>query len=143
LTLNACQLLSAAGLGQSTVVHIGGDVICGRNPHEWLAMFLDDPATDLVVYLGEPGGSKEYAMLDLICSATKPVVALIVGRHAPRDKRMGHAGALVGSDKETAHAKIAGLREAGAHISLSPLAIPEMARGLLVSTPRHVTAAAQ
>lgn len=137
LTLNVCQLLTSAGLGQSTAVHIGGDVICGRNPHEWLALFLADPATDLVIYLGEPGGSKEYAMLESIAGAGKPVIALVVGRHVPRDKRMGHAGALVGSDRETAVAKIEALRAAGAHIAESPLVVAALAKELLQS-PKQV-----
>ena len=85
--MNVCRLLTIAGLGQSTVVHIGGDVICGRNPHEWLSLFLKDEDTDLVIYLGEPGGSKEYAMLETVRCAGKPVIGLIVGRHVPREKR--------------------------------------------------------
>ena len=120
LTMNVCRELTRLGLGQSSVVHIGGDVVCGRNPHEWMELLMADAGTDLVVYLGEPGGTKEYAMLDLIRGASKPVVALIVGRHVPRDRRMGHAGALVGSDKETADAKREGLAAAGAHIADSP-----------------------
>lgn len=131
LSMNLAQLLSAAGIGQSTVVHVGGDVVCGRNPHEWLARFLDDPGTDAVLYAGEPGGAKEYAMLDAIASARKPVLALVVGRHSPRGKVMGHAGALVGRDRDTAAAKLAALREAGARIVASPLEIAEAARDAL------------
>ncbi len=135
LTLNVCQLLTCAGLGQSTAVHIGGDIICGRNPHEWLGLYLQDPATDLVVYLGEPGGSKEYAMLETLAAATKPVVTLVVGRHVPRGKRMGHAGALAGTERETAAAKIAALRAAGAHIAASALHIAPLVHRLLQSGP--------
>lgn len=131
LTLNVCHLLTSAGLGQSTVVHIGGDIVCGRNPHEWLKLFLDDPETDLIVYLGEPGGSKEYAMLETIAGARKPVVALVVGRHVPHGKRMGHAGALVGAARDTAAAKIAALQSAGVHIALSPMHVAPLAQRLL------------
>lgn len=131
LTLNLCRLLTTEGIGQSTIVHVGGDVICGRNPHEWLQLFLDDPATDAVIFAGEPGGTKEYAMLELIASARKPVVALIVGRTAPRGKVMGHAGALVGADRDTASAKSAALRDAGAHVVHSPLALAPLLRELV------------
>lgn len=131
LTMNVCRALSRAGLGQSSVVHIGGDVVCGRNPHEWLGLFIADPQTDLVVYLGEPGGTKEYAMLDAVRSAGKPLVALVVGRHVPKERRMGHAGALVGSERETAAAKIEALAAAGAHIARSPAEVVEIAGRLL------------
>jgi succinyl-CoA synthetase alpha subunit len=120
LTITTTRLMRRAGIGQSTAVHIGGDFLAGRNPHEWLQLFLDDPETDAVVYLGEIGGLKEYAMLDLIRSAQKPVFALIVGRHAPAGKRMGHAGALIAGDRETAAAKRKALGEAGAHIAETP-----------------------
>lgn len=120
LTITTARLMRQSGIGQSTAVHIGGDLLAGRNPHEWLELFLDDPETDAVVYLGEIGGLKEYAMLDLIRSAAKPVFALIVGRHAPAGKRMGHAGALIAGHRETAAAKRAALREAGAYIADTP-----------------------
>ncbi|MGQ3028450.1 MAG: succinate--CoA ligase subunit alpha [Ferrovibrionaceae bacterium] len=123
LTLTTTRILSQAGIGQSTAVHIGGDMMAGRNPHEWLQAFLADPATDAVAYLGEIGGGKEYAMLDVIAAAGKPVVALVVGRHAPPGKRMGHAGALIGADRETAAAKRAALAEAGARVAESPMAV--------------------
>lgn len=120
LTVTTTRLMRQAGIGQSTAIHIGGDFLAGRNPHEWLELFLADPETDAVVYLGEIGGLKEYAMLDLVRSAEKPVFALIVGRHAPAGKRMGHAGALIAGERETAHAKRAALRAAGAIIADSP-----------------------
>jgi len=131
LAMNLAQMLSGAGIGQSTIVHVGGDVLCGRNPHEWLERFLADPDTDAVLYAGEPGGSKEYAMLEPVARATKPVVALMVGRHAPRGKVLGHAGALVGRDRDTAAAKAAALREAGARIAHSPLDVPAAVRDAL------------
>lgn len=134
LTLNLCRLLTTRGIGQSTIVHIGGDVICGRNPHEWLQRFLDDPDTDVILYAGEPGGTKEYAMLDLVASSSKPIVALIVGRHSPSGKVMGHAGALIGGERDTASSKAAALAEAGAHVVTSPLAVAERLQALL---PKH------
>ena len=116
LTSTVARLLTAQGVGQSIVAHIGGDTLCGRNPHEYLEAVARDPATEIIVYLGEIGGTKEYAMLDLIRALDKPVVAVVVGRHAPAGKRMGHAGALVEGARGTALAKLEALREAGAHI---------------------------
>jgi succinyl-CoA synthetase alpha subunit len=133
LTMNLARLLSSAGIGQSTLVHVGGDVLCGRNPHEWLERFLVDPGTDAVLYAGEPGGSKEYAMLEMISAAAKPVVALVVGRHAPRGKVLGHAGALVGRDRDTSGAKADALRAAGAQVVYSPLSVAAALREALHS----------
>lgn len=141
LTLNMCRLLTNEGIGQSTIVHMGGDVICGRNPHEWLQRFLDDPDTDAVLYTGEPGGGKEYAMLEAIAAARKPVVALIVGRNSPRGKVMGHAGALVGADRDTAAAKSAALREAGAHVVDSPLDVASKLKEILPTLSRQAVEA--
>lgn len=120
LTMTIARLLSARGVGQSTIVHVGGDALAGGNPDEWLRLFLADPETAAVAYIGEIGGTKEYQMLDTIQAAAKPVVAMIVGRHAPPGKRMGHAGALIGGARETAAAKLAALAEAGATVARSP-----------------------
>ena len=114
------RLLTAAGIGQRVVAHIGGDTVCGRNPHEWLAALAADPGVSAVVYCGEIGGDKEYALADAIPSCPKPVVAMLVGRHAPPGKRMGHAGALAGVERETAAAKLAALAAGGAHVARDP-----------------------
>jgi succinyl-CoA synthetase alpha subunit len=131
LAMNLVQVLSTAGIGQSTIVHVGGDILCGRNPHEWLDRFLADPGTDAVLYAGEPGGSKEYAMLETIAGAAKPVVVLMIGRHAPRGKVLGHAGALIGRDRDTASAKAEALRAAGARVVSSALGVAEALRDAL------------
>lgn len=128
LTLVIARLLSSHGFGQSTVVHVGGDSIAGTNPDEWLRLFDEDEETTAVVYLGEIGGLKEYVMAERIASMRKPVASLIVGRHAPAKKQMGHAGALIGSDRETAEAKQAAMKEAGAVICLSPADVVDFAR---------------
>jgi succinyl-CoA synthetase alpha subunit len=128
LTLAIARLLSESGFGQSTLVHVGGDVIAGTNPDEWLKLFDKDDDTSAVIFLGEIGGSKEYALAKSVNSANKPVASLIVGRHAPAEKRMGHAGALVGSGRETASAKQDALREAGAIVCGSPAALVEFAK---------------
>lgn len=125
LSLNVVRLMSAAGIGQSTIVHVGGDMLCGRNPDEWLTAFSRDPETDAIVYMGEIGGSKEYRLAEAVADCGKPVVALIVGRNAPQGKRMGHAGAMVEGERGTAAAKIGALRAAGAHIASSPSHVVE------------------
>jgi len=130
LTMTVARIMAGHGIGQSTVVHIGGDMLAGRNPHEWLKLFIDDPKTDAIVYCGEIGGTKEYAMLDLVAASPKPFIAYIVGRHSPVGKRMGHAGALIGADRESASAKISALAEAGAHIATSPYLIVKTLREL-------------
>lgn len=137
LSSAAARLLTKAGCGQSVVAHIGGDTLCGRNPHEYLAVAAADPATELVVYLGEIGGTKEYQMLDLIRATPKPVVALIVGRHAPAGRRMGHAGALVEGARGSAEMKRQALREAGAVIADDILALPKLVKELLDGSARR------
>ena len=112
--------LTLAGIGQSIVAHIGGDTVAGRNPHEYLGALAQHAATEAVLYCGEIGGDKEYALAEAARGFPKPVVAMVVGRHAPPEKRMGHAGALVGSAREGAHAKLAALAAAGCRIAKGP-----------------------
>jgi len=120
LTLTVARLLTAAGIGQRIAIHVGGDSVIGRNPDEYLDALADDPGTDAVLYCGEIGGDKEYALAEAVARCRKPVVATLVGRHAPADRQMGHAGALIGSEREGAAAKLAALREAGAHAVATP-----------------------
>ena len=89
----------------------------GRNPHEYLQALADDAATDAVLYCGEIGGDKEYAFADAARGFGKPIIAMVVGRHAPEQKQMGHAGALIGSARESADAKLAALAAAGCRIA--------------------------
>jgi succinyl-CoA synthetase alpha subunit len=120
LTLAMARQLTLAGIGQSLVAHIGGDTVIGRNPHEYLGALAHDPATEAVFYCGEIGGDKEYAFAEMMRDFPKPVVAMVVGRHAPAEKRMGHAGALVGSAGEGADAKLAALAAAGCRVVKGP-----------------------
>ena len=120
LTLAMARQLTLAGIGQSVVAHIGGDTVVGRNPHEYLNALAHDPSTAAVLYCGEIGGDKEYALAEAIPACGKPVVAMLVGRHAPPGKRMGHAGALAGAERETAAAKLAALAAGGAHVARDP-----------------------
>jgi succinyl-CoA synthetase alpha subunit len=120
LTLAMARQLTAAGIGQSLVAHIGGDTVAGRNPHEYLAALAHHEGTDAVLYCGEIGGDKEYALAEAARGYRKPVVAMLVGRHAPAEKRMGHAGALIGSAREGAEAKLAALAAAGCRVAKGP-----------------------
>jgi succinyl-CoA synthetase alpha subunit len=120
LTLAMARQLTAAGIGQSLVAHIGGDTVAGRNPHEYLAALAHHDGTDAVLYCGEIGGDKEYALAEAVRGFPKPVVAMLVGRHAPAEKRMGHAGALIGSAREGADAKLAALAAGGCTVAKGP-----------------------
>lgn len=120
LTLAVARQLTLAGIGQSLVAHIGGDTVVGRNPHEYLAALAHDPASAAVLYCGEIGGDKEYALAEAVRGFPKPVVAMVIGRHAPAEKRMGHAGALVGSAREGAAAKLEALAAVGCRVALGP-----------------------
>lgn len=133
LTLATARLLTAAGIGQRAAIHMGGDTVIGRNPHEWLAAFADDAATRAVLYCGEIGGDKEYALAEAVAAFPKPVVAVIVGRHAPADRQMGHAGALIGAERETAARKLAALAEAGAQVAPTPYAAIPILKELLAA----------
>lgn len=120
LTLAVARLMTRAGLGQRIALHMGGDAVIGRNPDEYLDALADDPQVATVLYCGEIGGDKEYALAEAVRRFPRPVVAMLVGRHAPADRQMGHAGALIGSAREGAEAKLAALREAGAHTAPTP-----------------------
>jgi succinyl-CoA synthetase alpha subunit len=131
LALTMTHVLTQAGLGQSSVVSIGGDAVIGRNPHEYAALFEADPATRVIVLVTEIGGRKEYGLIETLATIGKPVVALVVGRNVPAQTRMGHAGALVSADAESAASKRAALRAAGVHIADSPYHVAEIAARLL------------
>ena len=121
LTYEAVGQLTALGIGQSSCVGIGGDPIIGSSFSEILGLYNDDTDTDMVVFIGEIGGSMEQEAAAFIKEhMTKPVCALIVGATAPPGKRMGHAGAIVTGEGARAESKIAALRDAGAVIIPTP-----------------------
>jgi succinyl-CoA synthetase alpha subunit len=129
LSYEVGRVLTANGIGQSTVVGIGGGPIWGLSQKTVLHMFQEDPETKVVVLLGEVGGTMEHEAADFIERVmTKPVIALIVGRRAPAGSQMGHAGAIVEGDEGTADSKIKALKRAGALIANSPLEIPRLIR---------------
>jgi succinyl-CoA synthetase alpha subunit len=117
VALALARQLTLAGIGQRLVVHIGGDSVIGRNPHEYLKALSGDAATAAVLYCGEIGGDKEYALAEAVRGFEKPIIAMVVGRHAPEQKQMGHAGALIGSAREGAQAKLDALSGAGCLIA--------------------------
>ena len=116
LSYEACFRLTSAGLGQTTVIGIGGDPIKGVSAAEALELLHADAETRAIVYLGEIGGGDEYDVANYaVRRDAKPVAALIVGRQAPRGKKMGHAAALIGSHADTHSAKMKALTKAGVH----------------------------
>ena len=131
LTYEAVSQLTGLGIGQSTCVGIGGDPLVGTSFVDILRLFKDDPETDMVVLIGEIGGTMEQDAAEYIENEFyKPVAALIAGATAPPGKRMGHAGAIITGASATAEAKTQALREAGAHIIPSPAEIGATARSL-------------
>jgi len=117
LTYEVIQGLSQAGVGQSTSVGIGGDPILGLSFKEVLTLFRDDPATTIVVMIGEIGGSDEEVAAEVIArDFGKPVIGFISGRTAPPGKRMGHAGAIISGNRGTAQSKVEALTQAGAKV---------------------------
>ena len=126
LTYEAVWQTSSLGMGQSTCIGIGGDPIKGANFIDLLVRFEADDETDGVIMIGEIGGSDETEAGKWVQeNMSKPVVAFIAGITAPKGKRMGHAGAIIGGEDDTAQAKIESLRACGLMVSDSPAGIGE------------------
>lgn len=126
------KTLTEAGIGQSCVTAIGGGPLWGFTQKDAVALYEKDPDTDVIVLLGEiGGGSEEEAAAYIGAHVTKPVVSLIVGRHAPQGKSLGHAGAIVSGNVGTAETKIAALRDAGVHVVKDPAELVETVRRFL------------
>jgi len=132
LTYEAVDQLSLLGIGQSTCVGIGGDMITGSSFVDMLRLFDEDGQTDAVLLIGEIGGSAEEGAAGYIKKGfSKPVVAYIAGSSAPPNRRMGHAGAIVSGGKGTSQEKINTLIEAGAVIVTNPARIGETVKDVL------------
>ncbi len=133
LTYEAVDQLTKQGLGQSTCIGIGGDPIIGTTTLEAVKLLMADPETEGIVMIGEIGGSMETEAARWIkAHGTKPVVGFIAGQTAPKGRRMGHAGAIIGGDEDTAAAKMKIMRECGLHVVESPAMIGETMKKALV-----------
>jgi len=125
LTYEAADQVVKAGLGISTAIGIGGDPIIGTPTKAAVELLMNDPETDAIVMIGEIGGNYEADAARWIKDNgnKKPVVGFIAGETAPKGKRMGHAGAIIGGDDDTAEAKKRIMRECGIHVVDSPAQI--------------------
>lgn len=127
LTYEIADNLRRNGIGQSTVIGIGGDFINGLNFEEALSSFEKDKKTKAVVMIGEIGGDAEERAADFIKKKfSKPVIAYIAGRTAPEGKTMGHAGAIISGNTGTYLSKITALKKAGATIADTPWHVPDL-----------------
>ena len=121
LTYEAVDQITKVGLGQSTAIGIGGDPIIGTTTKDAVKLLMEDPDTDGIIMIGEIGGNLEAQAGEWIKeNGTKPVVAFIAGETAPKGRTMGHAGAIVGGEEDTAQAKKRILRACGVHVVDSP-----------------------
>ena len=129
LTYEVVYHLSAAGMGQSTAIGMGGDPVVGLYYRELLEMLEHDSQTHAIVMIGEIGGNAEELAAEYIrAHIKKPVVAFIAGQSAPPGKQMGHAGAIISGSSGSAEDKIKALRAAGIQVAQEPSEIPELIR---------------
>jgi succinyl-CoA synthetase alpha subunit len=127
LTYEVVYALTNRGIGQSTAVGIGGDMIVGSRFVDILDLFENDAQTDVVVMIGEIGGAEEEAAARFVSDRmTKPVIAFVAGQTAPEGKRMGHAGAIISGSSGGAEAKIQALRSAGVPVADYPEQIVDL-----------------
>jgi succinyl-CoA synthetase alpha subunit len=138
LTYEIVSGIKERGLGQSTCLGLGGDPVVGTSFVDALPLFENDSDTDVLVLVGEIGGTAEEDAAEYLeHHFTKPVVAYIAGRSAPPGKRMGHAGAIISRGRGTAETKVAALEKAGARIARFPYEIPDLVAELVARGARR------
>jgi succinyl-CoA synthetase alpha subunit len=121
LTYEAVDQLTKTGLGQSTCIGIGGDPVIGTTSLDALKLMMADSETEAIVVIGEIGGVMETDLAYWVKEhSTKPVIGFIAGQTAPKGRRMGHAGAIIGGKNDTAAAKMKVMAECGIHVVESP-----------------------
>lgn len=126
LTYEAAAGLTSKGIGQKYIIGIGGDPISGTSFTDCLELFQNDPEVDRIVLIGEIGGSAEYDVADYIKQhVTKPAYSYITGHHAPEGVQLGHAGAILGSQAESAAAKTDYLAKQGVHTATNLVSLIE------------------
>jgi succinyl-CoA synthetase alpha subunit len=129
LTYEAVDQVTKAGMGQSTCIGIGGDPIVGTTTKDAVELLMNDPETDGIIMIGEIGGGMEAEAAHYIKQyGTKPVVGFIAGQTAPKGRKMGHAGAIIGGEDDTAEAKMKIMEACGIHVVHSPARIGETMR---------------
>ncbi|HHB79407.1 MAG TPA: succinate--CoA ligase subunit alpha [Saprospiraceae bacterium] len=132
LTYEAVDQVTKAGMGQSTCIGIGGDPVLGLTTKMAVEQLMNDPETDGIIMIGEIGGGMEAEAARYVRDyGTKPVVGFIAGQTAPKGRKMGHAGAIVGGKDDTAAAKMQILAECGVHVVKSPANIGQKMAELL------------
>ena len=121
LAYEAVDQVTKQGFGQSTGIGIGGDPIIGTSTLDAVKLFMDDPETEAIVIIGEIGGNMENEAAEWIKdNGTKPVIGFIAGQTAPKGRRMGHAGAIIGGKNDTAAAKMEIMKNCGIYVVQSP-----------------------
>jgi succinyl-CoA synthetase alpha subunit len=121
LTYEAVDQVTKLGLGQSTCIGIGGDPIIGTTTLDAVKLLMSDPETDAIIVIGEIGGNMETEAAEWIKeNGSKPVIGFIAGQTAPKGRRMGHAGAIIGGKADTAAAKMEIMKRCGIHVVQSP-----------------------
>jgi len=121
LTYEAVDQVTRMGMGQSTCIGIGGDPIVGTTTLDAVKLMMEDKDTEAIVIIGEIGGNMETEAAEWIRdNGTKPVVGFIAGQTAPKGRKMGHAGAIIGGKNDTAAAKMEIMKKCGIHVVQSP-----------------------
>jgi len=132
LTYEAVDQVTRLGMGQSTCIGIGGDPIIGTTTLDAIQLLMEDEETEGIIMIGEIGGNMEADAARWVKDhGTKPVVGFIAGQTAPKGRRMGHAGAIIGGKDDTAAAKMKIMAECGIHVVESPADIGQMMKDVL------------